>query len=66
MKTGFYLFVLVALSSVLVVPRKPRHYPPKLVVEQQGHIVVQENHINRLIHEIEYKIAKDSLHLKNH
>lgn len=63
MKTGFYIFAFVVCGSVLMVPRIPRPYPPKPVQVQQGHIVVQENHINRLIHEIEYRIAKDSLQI---
>lgn len=66
MKTTFYIIMLIVFGGVLVVPVIPKRYPPKTVMDEQLHIVVQENHIDRLIHEIEYKIAKDSLHLKRH
>ena len=60
MKTTFYFIAIVAFSALMLSPKLPKIYPPKEVVQQRREIVVQEIKLDKLISEIEVKLAVDS------
>lgn len=60
MKTSFYFIAIVAFSALMLSPKLPKVYPPKEVVEQRREIVVKEIKLDKLITEIEVKLAIDS------
>jgi len=60
MKTTFYLIAIVAFSALMLSPKLPKIYPSKEVVQQRREIVVQEIKLDKLISEIEVKLAVDS------
>lgn len=61
MKTAFYAVALVAFSALMLSPKLPAAYPPKIVLEQRKDIIVKETKIDNLITEIECTLATDSI-----
>lgn len=64
MKTSIYIFFLVVCGVFIAAPKFPKKYPPKEVEDQARHIVVKENKLDVIIHEIEYRVKLDSLKSK--
>ena len=64
MKTAFYIVALVAFSALMLSPKIPENYPPRLVLKQRREIVYKEQKINALIRQVEYTLAIDSIMIK--
>jgi hypothetical protein len=65
MKTTFYVIAIIAFSALMLSPKLPKEYPPKIVLEQRKEIVCKEAKIERIIDAIENNIVLDSIHLEN-
>jgi hypothetical protein len=64
MKTTFYVIAIIAFSALMLSPKMPKDYPPKIVLEQRKEIVCKEKKIELLIDKIESQLVKDSVYLK--
>jgi hypothetical protein len=62
MKTTLYCIAIIAFSALMLSPKLPKEYPPKVVIEQRKEIVCKEAKIDRIINLIEAKILLDSIH----
>ncbi|MDR6844500.1 hypothetical protein [Flavobacterium granuli] len=65
MKTTFYIIGIVVFSAIMLSPKLPKFYPPKEVIEQRKEIVYKEIKLNKIISEIETKLAVDSVLISN-
>lgn len=63
MKTAFYAVALVAFSALMLSPKLPAAYPPKIVLEQRKEIIGKEAKIDNLITEIETTLTNDSIQI---
>lgn len=66
MKTTLYVIGIIAFSALMLSPKMPKEYPPKVVLEQRKEIVFKEAKIERIIDRIEYNLKLDSIHRQNH
>jgi hypothetical protein len=64
MKTTLYVIGIVAFSALMLSPKLPKVYPPRVVLEQRKEIVCKEAKIERIINAIESNIMLDSIHLE--
>jgi hypothetical protein len=64
MKTTFYVIGIIAFSALMLSPKLPKEYPPKIVLEQRKEIVCKEAKIEKIIDAIESNIMLDSIHLE--
>jgi hypothetical protein len=65
MKTTFYVIGFIAFSALMLSPKLPKEYPPKIVLEQRKEIVYKEAKIEKIIKAIENNIGLDSIQLKH-
>jgi hypothetical protein len=65
MKTTLYVIGFIAFSALMLSPKLPKEYPPKIVLEQRKEIVYKEAKIEKIINAIENNIALDSIQIKH-
>jgi hypothetical protein len=65
MKTTLYVIGFIAFSALMLSPKLPKEYPPKIVLEQRKEIVYKEAKIEKIIKAIENNIGLDSIQIKH-
>lgn len=65
MKTFAYISAVLVFSALIMIPKIPKFYPPKEVLQQRRSIVYQEQKLDRLIDKIEFELVKDSLKIES-
>jgi len=64
MKTTLYFAIVLVISFIVIPTNIPKEYPPRSVKEQTESLVLKEAKIDRLVDQIKYQLAKDSIQIK--